>query len=193
MDRRPLPLGWGSCPPQVSPRCPHPPSRCLSSGERPPASPGGAPFAWRVGGGDRRRWGAGTGWHTGQGWGWVVPACRGGISLTTLSTCAPGSWASSWGSGKPVRTPRTAKRCPGPCQERGATQSWVRTHTHSPATAAMHPSRDTHSPQQHPIPCPRDAHPEPSGAHPTLHGTARHGEGWHLPCPPPRFQGHRYL
>lgn len=159
MGSRQLPLSRSSHPPQVSPRCLHPSGGCLSLGEWPPASPGGAPFAWRVGRGDRRRWGAGTGWHSSREGG--VPACPGGISLTTLSTCALGSWASSWGSGKPVRIPQTARRCPGPCQERGATQSRA---PPAPSAAAMRPTWGTPSPHQHPTPCPRDAHPAPSGA-----------------------------
>lgn len=50
-----------------------------------------------------------------------VPAHR-DSGLTTPSTCAPGSWASSWGSGKHGQTPRTVKHCPGPCRGRGGTQ-----------------------------------------------------------------------
>lgn len=117
----------------------------------------GAPFPWRVGGkmGGGRDWARGGTW-AGMGTG-GCQAAREGISLTTPNTCAPGSWVSSWGNEKPVRTPRTARRCPGPCQERGTTKSQA-----PPAlpTAAMHPTWGTHSPQQHSNPVPWDEHPE---------------------------------
>lgn len=60
---------------------------------------------------------------------------KGGIGLTTLSTCARGSWVSFWGSGKPVQTPQTERHCPGPCQERRQHKAG---HT-MPLAAAMGP------------------------------------------------------
>lgn len=111
-------------------------------------TPEGAPFTWRIGRGDGKL-GSGHGVSLRQRWGWRVPAgCR-GIGLTTLSTCAPGSWASSWGSGKPVQTPQTARHCPGPCREREGPQSWA---PPAPHTAALHPTQGTCSPQQYPNP-----------------------------------------
>lgn len=105
--------------------------------------------------------GRGRGWaqggtRPGIGTG-TCQAARERIGLTTPSTCALGSWESSWDNGKPVRTPRTARRCPGPCREGRTTQSRV-----SPAlpAAAMHPAWDTRSSQQCCIPVPRGEHPE---------------------------------
>lgn len=101
-----------------------PPPPGGSSALAPPAAGeyfGGAPkSAWRGGQAEGGTW---AGMGTGR-----VPARR-DSGLTTPSTCAPGSWASSWGSGKHGRTPRTARRCPGPCRgqtgEGDTAQSWA--------------------------------------------------------------------
>lgn len=168
MGRRQLRLGRSSCPPQVPPRCLHPSGRCLSLGGVTPSVTQGCPLclerrSGEMGGGEEPAQG---GTRAGMGTRGCQPA--GGIGLTTPSTCAPGSWASSWGSGKPVRTPRTARHCPGPCQERGATQSWAppapSCHCHAPhlghplTRAAPHPLPQGCSPKtcwfQHPKGCP---------------------------------------
>lgn len=127
MDKR-VPLEGSSSPQCVPSALPPPtPSDCLFWG---------APFACRAGG-ERAERGTGAGMGTG------VPAC-GDSDLTTPSTCAPGSWASSWGSGKPGQTPQTVRRCPGPCGQREKLRAVPKTLPPAPA----HPKGNT------PHPCP---------------------------------------